>query len=65
MVKNKGYKMQQKFISLQFRKIIISIVLLFGSANIAFAEESGAFFGVGISDGNTTLIQIFSVAFLD
>lgn len=49
--------MQQKFISLQFRKIIISIVLLFGGANIALAEESGAFFGIGIGGGGTTLIK--------
>lgn len=48
--------MQQNFISLQFHKIIISIILLFGSANIALAEESGAFFGVGIGGGSTTLI---------
>lgn len=48
--------MQQNFISLQFRKIIISITLLFGSANIALAEESGAFFGIGIGGGSTTLI---------
>lgn len=54
---NKGDKMQQKFISLQFRKIIISIVLLFGGANIALAEESGAFFGIGIGGGSTTLIK--------
>lgn len=53
---NKGDKMQQNFISLQFRKIIISITLLFGSANIALAEESGAFFGIGIGGGSTTLI---------
>lgn len=59
MVKNKykGHKMQQKFISLQFRKIIISIVLLFGGANIALAEESGAFFGIGIGGGGTTLVK--------
>lgn len=49
--------MQQNFISLQFRKIIISIVLLFGGTNIAFAEESGAFFGVGIGGGGTTLVK--------
>lgn len=49
--------MQQNFILLQFRKIIISIALLFGSANIALAEESGAFFGVGIGGGGTTLIK--------
>lgn len=48
--------MQQNLFSLQFSKIIISIVLLFGSANIAFAEESGAFFGIGIGGGLTTLI---------
>lgn len=49
--------MQQKFISLQFCKIIISIVLLFGGANIALAEESGAFFGIGIGGGGTTLVK--------
>lgn len=55
--KHKGHKMQQKFISLQFRKIIINIVLLFGGANIALAEESGALFGIGIGGGGTTLVK--------
>lgn len=55
--KHKGHKMQQNLFSLRFRKIIISIVLLFGGVNIALAEESGAFFGIGIGGGSTTLIK--------
>lgn len=49
--------MQQNLFSLQFSKIIISIALLFGSPNIVFAEESGAFFGIGIGGGSTTLVK--------
>lgn len=55
--KYKGDKMKQNLFSLQFCKIIISITLLFGSTNITFAEESGAFFGIGIGGGSTTLIK--------
>ncbi len=37
-------------------KIAISLALLFSSANIAFAEESGGFVGFGIGGGGTKYI---------
>ncbi len=37
-------------------KIAISLALLLGGANIAFAEESGGFIGIGIGGGGTKYI---------
>ncbi len=38
-------------------KIAISLALLLGSANIAFAEESGGFVGIGVGYGDAKMIQ--------
>lgn len=38
-------------------KIAFSLALIFGSANLAFAEESGGFVGFGIGGGETQLHQ--------
>ena len=38
-------------------KIAISLALLLGGANIAFAEESGGFVGIGVGYGDAKMIQ--------
>ena len=41
--------------SYKLPKIALSLALLFGGANLAFAEESGGFLGIGIGGGGTQM----------